>query len=356
MTRPILITGGAGFIGSKLATRLVRLGETVVVVDALHPQVHPDGGRPSALPEEVDLLPCDVTSPTSWDAVLKLVRPGAVVHLAAETGTGQSLLEASRHGRTNVVGTTELLDALARHDVLPEHILLASSRAVYGVGRWRTPSGAIHYPGTRAHDALVASRWDPVTDEGESLEAEPSRADRTEPRPSNVYAATKLAQEHVLQAWCAAMSVPLSVLRLQNVYGPGQTVTNSYTGVLTLFARLAAAGQAIDVYEDGEIIRDFVFVDDVVEALLAAIARPPKDLRTLDVGTGRPTTILEAARQLASAAAAPEPVISGRFRDGDVRAASCDTSQTVELLDWRPSVELDEGLGRLLEYVRAHDG
>jgi dTDP-L-rhamnose 4-epimerase len=312
----ILVTGGAGFIGCRLARSLLDQGHAVTVVDVLHPQVHSAPGRPADLPAEAELLTADVTSATCWDGVLKVVSPDVVVNLAAETGTGQSLTEATRHGSVNVVGTTQMLDALFRAGSVPAHLLLASSRAVYGEGRWAADDGSTFYPGVRTHDQLARAQWDPRSPTGEPARPLPSRAGATEPRPANVYAATKLAQEHVMAAWAAAMGSALSVLRLQNVYGPGQSLTNSYTGVMTLFARQALAGDTIDVYEDGNIVRDFVYVDDVVAAFVSAVASPPAGRRTVDIGSGTAATIADAATIIAKIAGAPAPEISGRFRDG----------------------------------------
>jgi dTDP-L-rhamnose 4-epimerase len=222
---------------------------------------------------------------------------------------------------------------------------------VYGEGEWDDAAGTVHRPDGRRHDDLVAGRWDPVDAAGTPLSPVPASAARTDPRPTNVYAATKLAQEHVCAAWTAATGAALSVLRLQNVYGPGQSLTNSYTGVVALFARLTLAKEPIDVYEDGVIVRDFVFVDDVVSALAAAIAKPPAVRRVVDVGSGQPGTILEAAMLLAEIGEAPAPRVSGRFRDGDVRAASCDVTPTTTDLGWQPAWDLRRGLTALLEWV-----
>ena len=204
------------------------------------------------------------------DAVLRLFRPSQIVHLAAETGTAQSLSEATRHGSVNVVGTTQLLDALSRAALVPDQLVLASSRAVYGEGAWQCGS-EVFYPQPRSHAQLMAGIWDPQGPMSETVVPLPSCAGQTEPRPTNIYAATKLAQEHILAAWTAAHDTNLSVLRLQNVYGPGQSLTNSYTGIVALFARLAREQRALEVYEDGRIMRDFVYIEDVVEALFAAI-------------------------------------------------------------------------------------
>lgn len=351
----IIITGGGGFIGCRLSRQLLDQGHEVTVVDCLHPQVHSSPGRPRDLPDEAVLLTADVTSATCWDAVLKVVSPDVVVNLAAETGTGQSLTEATRHGSVNVVGTTQLLDALHRSGKVPAHLLLASSRAVYGEGRWEGEDGAIFYPGLRTHQQLAQGQWDPRSPSGGAARPLPIQAGITEPRPANIYAATKLTQEHVMAAWAAAMGSKLSVLRLQNVYGPGQSLTNSYTGVVTLFARQALAGDVIDVYEDGDIVRDFVYVDDVVRAFVAAVASPPAGRRTVDIGSGTAATIADAANLVAKFAGGPSPAVSGRFRDGDVRAAFCTLTEAERELGYAPLTSLEQGLQELVGWVKEGD-
>lgn len=349
MSTSVLITGGAGFIGSALARRLVEAGYDVAVMDVLHPQVHAEGAAID-LPPSVRLCTGDVTHAPDWDAVLRLCRPSQVVHLAAETGTAQSLSEATRHGSVNVVGTTQLLDALSRASHVPGQIVVASSRAVYGEGAWQCGS-QIFYPQPRSHAQLLAGIWDPQGPTDDPAVPLPSRAGRTEPRPTNIYAATKLAQEHIFAAWTAAHDTHLSVLRLQNVYGPGQSLTNSYTGIVALFARLARQLRSLDVYEDGHIVRDFVYIDDVVEALFASIEKPASQQRCLDIGSGTPTTIHKLALKIATICDAPEPVVVAKFRDGDVRAARCDIEPAKKTLDWRPKWALEDGLRALLDWI-----
>jgi len=349
LSASVLITGGAGFIGSALSHRLVEAGYDVAVMDVLHPQVH-GGHRAINLPPSVRLFTGDVTHAPDWDAVLRLFRPSQIVHLAAETGTAQSLSEATRHGSVNVVGTTQLLDALSRSELVPDQLVLASSRAVYGEGAWQCGTQTF-YPRPRSHAQLLAGVWDPQAPTGERAVPLPSCAGRTEPRPTNIYAATKLAQEHLLAAWTAAHGTNLSVLRLQNVYGPGQSLTNSYTGIVALFARLARERRLLEVYEDGRIVRDFVYIDDVVDAVFATVQRPATEPRWLDIGSGIATTIHELARKIATTCDAPEPVVVPKFRDGDVRAASCDIEPAKNELGWRPKWALDDGLHALLEWI-----
>jgi dTDP-L-rhamnose 4-epimerase len=318
-------------------------------MDVLHPQVHA-GRRALDLPPSVRLFTGDVTHAPDWDAVLRLFRPSQIVHLAAETGTGQSLSQPTRHGSVNVVGTTQLLDALNRSALVPDQIVLASSRAVYGESAWQC-GNKVFYPRPRGHAQLLAGIWDPKGPNGEPAVSLPSCAGRTEPRPTNIYAATKLAQEHMLAAWTAAHDSNLSVLRLQNVYGHGQSLTNPYTGIVALFARLARERRSLEVYEDGRIVRDFVFVDDVVDAVNAAVQRPATEPRCLDIGSGIATTIHELARKLAAICHAPEPTVVPKFRDGDVRAASCNIEPAKNKLHWRPKWTLEEGLRALLEWI-----
>jgi dTDP-L-rhamnose 4-epimerase len=340
----VLVTGGAGFIGSALSMSLAGPADQWVVLDNLHPQVHPSTARPAALHEAADLRVGDVTSSQDWEELLAEVRPHTVVHLAAETGTAQSLSESTRHGLVNVVGTTTMLDAFTRVGHVPDHVVLSSSRAVYGEGTW-VADGRLVHPGPRTHAQLTAGVWDL----GERHL--PSSAADTAPSPTSVYGATKLAQEHILSSWTGAHDVPLSVLRLQNVYGEGQSLTNPYTGIVSLFSQLARDGTAIPLYEDGEITRDFVYIDDVASAFVAALEDVPDRMRLVDVGSGVATTIRELATVIADYHGAPTPVVTGRFRDGDVRHAACDVTATRRELGWEPAVSLADGIARLQVWI-----
>lgn len=339
----ILVTGGAGFIGSALSRDLVSSGMPVVAVDSLLQQVHPLGARPDGLDRNVELMVSDVRDPETWASFLSNFTPEIVIHLAAETGTAQSLTESSRHATVNVVGTTMMLDAFVHAKILPGNIVLTSSRAIYGEGMWRTEEQSLFYPKPRSHAMLEAAQWDPVSPSGGVAHPIAQRAGFVMPNPTSIYGATKLAQEHVLSSWCLAFGVPMTILRLQNVYGKGQSPSNPYTGIINIFHRVARKGEAIEVYEDGKIDRDFVYITDVAAAILSAIRKPEDGVRIIDVGTGNATTIMEAAKIIARLHNAPAPVICGKFRDGDVRSAFADIEALRERLHVIPKISFEEG-------------
>lgn len=344
--KDILVTGGAGFIGCALSQNLAGRARRYVVVDKLHAQIHASGKRPFALHRSAELIVADIVEEATWDSVLSGFRPQIIIHLAAETGTGQSLTEASRHSLVNVVGTTRMTDALTRHNLSIEHLLLTGSRAVYGEGAWENKVGEIVYPGQRSHVQLEAERWD-----FDGLMSLPSRADLTEARPTSVYGATKLAQEHVLKAWSLATKTPLTILRLQNVYGSGQSLANSYTGIVSLFSRLAREGKAIPLYEDGLVTRDFVWIDDVIRAIVASLELSPAPLSMFDIGSGQAVSIATMANLIAAYYKSPEPKVTRAFRDGDVRHAACDLSLTLDSLNWQPEWSLERGIAKLQEWI-----
>jgi dTDP-L-rhamnose 4-epimerase len=285
-----------------------------------------------------------------WSEVFKNFRPDIVIHLAAETATGKSLTEASKHAQTNVLGLTKLLDALTLNKIVPEHIILPSSRAVYGEGAWISSEGTVFYPGQRSNEQLARAQWDFA---GTST---PSVAGETKEHPTSVYGATKLAQEHVLRSWAYSYGVPFSMLRLQNVYGPGQSPFNPYTGIVILFSRLARNKEKIELYEDGLVTRDFVYIDDVVEAIETTIINIPKaGYRLLDIGSGVTTTLIGLAKMITDLHSAPSAVISGKYRNGDVRHASCDIAAAAKELSWLPRWTLSNGITRLQSHLSEND-
>jgi dTDP-L-rhamnose 4-epimerase len=343
----VLVTGGAGFIGCALSQLIAESADRWVVLDNLHPQVHVRPERPADLHPSAELVVADVTDSSTWADVLASFRPDVVIHLAAETGTAQSLREASRHAEVNVVGTTTMLDAFGAAGQVPTRFVLSSSRAVYGEGEWRAKDGTTFLPGQRTHAQLEAAQWD--FDGGEPIASE---AARTWPAPTSVYGATKLAQEHILSAWAGSNDSTLTILRFQNVYGPGQSLSNPYTGIVSLFSQLAMRGESIPVYEDGNIVRDFVYIQDVADALASVVREAPTAVPAIfDVGSGVGTTVLELAAELARFHGAPEPHITGAYRDGDVRHAECDITRSLAELNWSPQWDVRRGMSALQDWI-----
>lgn len=343
----VLVTGGAGFIGCAISAGLVEAFERVVVIDSLHPQIHPSSERPAELAEGAELFIGDVTSSADLDRLLEDVTPDVVIHLAAETGTGQSLEESTRHAMTNVVGTSTILDALNRHHKLPRRIVLTSSRAVYGEGAWRrTATDELFYPGQRTSETLEKSQWD-------FPDAAPTamKASEVFPAPVSVYGATKLAQENMLQAWAKSYGVQTTIVRLQNVYGPGQSLINPYTGIMSLFCRMAKSGKSIPLYEDGEVRRDFILIDDVASAVIAAATAHTVPTEILDIGSGEFQTIGTAAALIAAYYNAPAPHVTGQYRQGDVRHAWADVEAAADQLGWKARYNLEQGIERLARWI-----
>jgi dTDP-L-rhamnose 4-epimerase len=238
-----------------------------------------------------------------------------------------------------------MLDAFAERKVFPARMVLSSSRAVYGEGAWLDQDGGVMYPGQRSAEMLERGEWD-----FPRCRSLPFRAGVTRARPTSIYGSTKLAQEHIMSSWALAYGVSLNILRLQNVYGPGQSLINAYTGIVSLFARLAKAGKSIPLYEDGLMRRDFVFITDVAEAIIAATVTDRGGV-LVDVGTGKPLSIAELARLIARIYDAPEPHVTGQYRNGDVRHAVCDIGSAKQLLGWVTQVAVEVGIKDLCKWI-----
>lgn len=342
-----IVTGGAGFIGCAISGGLTERFDQVIAIDTLNPQIHPKAERPPILAKGARLRVGSVCDAAVWDEVLAGIEGDfSVVHLAAETGTAQSLGCATLHTYTNVVGTSTMLDAFSRGGKMPKEILLTSSRAVYGEGAWIKSDGTVFYPGQRTDAQLRKAQWD-----FPDARHTPMRAGDTVPMPTSVYGGTKLCQENLISVWCKAMNVPAKIVRLQNVYGPGQSLINPYTGIVSLFVRLAKAGESIPLYEDGNIIRDFVLIDDVARAILMVLDSDAAKGEILDIGTGKQTTIGDMARIIAKRYGAPEPAVCGKYRNGDVRHAYCDSERTREILGFTTEYDVAQGLHRLCEWI-----
>ncbi len=352
MTR-VLITGGAGFIGSALAARLAGDGHAVTVLDNLLPQVH--GPDPAAsplrrrLPANVRFILGDVTDRDTLAGALD--GQEAVVHFAAETGTGQSMYRIEHYARVNVGGTALLLDLLANGHHSIRRLVVASSRAIYGEGCYLAPDGRKLYPGPRAKSAMEMGRFEPeVAGEG-PLTAAPTPED-AKLHPTSVYGITKHVQEQLVLTAGGALGIEAVALRFQNVYGPGQSLSNPYTGILSIFANRILSGEGLNIFEDGRESRDFVFVDDAVEATCRALSADGAPGHAFNVGTGRAVSVIEVAETLMAALGRRVPVrISGEFRIGDIRHAFACTRLAEERLGFRAAVGFETGAARLAAWA-----
>lgn len=352
--KKIFVTGGAGFIGSRLVRKLAQNGaDSIVVYDNLHPQVHGENATFPAFPSIVNCVEGSVEDLRLMQAELTSFDPDIVIHLAAETGTGQSQDEIVRYTNANVTGMANLLQAIGVLPVRKRVFLLSSSRAIYGEGPHRASDGRAARPLSRNEAAMLDGDFEVYDVDGQKLVGVP--ADDAVPAPLSVYASTKLIQEHLLMNCAGPKKLDPRILRFQNVYGPGQSLRNPYTGVLSIFTSQIIAGKVLDLYEDGGMVRDFVFVDDIVDACFAAICRSMPMSRAIDIGSGEDKTIREVAAELLGifgAEPADRLTVSGRFRHGDIRYACADISAAAELLNWTPKVSLREGLRRLVEWAR----
>lgn len=347
MSKLVLVTGGAGFIGTALGVRLRRAGHRVRVLDNLDPQVH---GAAKLPVDDPDFMFGSITDRAAVERALNGV--DSVVHLAAGTGTGQSMYEAPRYVDVNVGGTATLLDVLAQGAHRVRKLVVASSRAVYGEGKYRSPVGDVHYPAFRDEARLAQGLFDPALPDGTGLTAVPTD-ESSALHPSSVYGVTKLAQEQLVLASVRALGIAGVALRYQNVYGPGQSLTNPYTGILSIFSTLIREGREINVFEDGLESRDFVFIDDVARATESALFSPSADGLAINVGSGTATSVLDVIGGLERAFGTEAIVrISGDFRVGDIRHNVADISLAREALDFEPSVFFADGVERFARWVQ----
>ena len=351
----VLITGGLGFIGRHIAELLVEQGRQVLLFDNLSPQTH--GAIPQISAQclighpWVETYRGDVRWPADWEKVLSEVR--YIVHLAAETGTAQSMYEISRYTETNVGGTAALLNYMANRKHSITRLVLASSRSVYGEGAYRCAQCGLVYPPTRSEDMLASGQWEPQCPGcGSSIDAAATPED-AKLAPASIYAATKLAQEDLMRIATRALGIPAVILRLQNVYGEGQSLKNPYTGILSIFSNQLRLGQTINLYEDGQESRDFVHVTDVARAIALALSSEAADGCTLNVGSGCATSIGEIALLLNERfGSKTHPVISGQYRLGDIRHSVADLTAVQSRLGFEPMVSLEEGMDRFAAWVK----
>jgi len=339
----ILLTGGAGFIGSHLCDALLERGYRVRVLDSLVEQVHGAVERPAYHADDVELIVGDVRD----DRLVREALEGvdSVVHFAARVGVGQSMYEIDEYVSANTRGTAVLVEALLDKPV--RKLLVASSMSIYGEGLY-APVPAVE----RQPADLEARRWDPRGAAGEELTPMPTPEDKLCAN-SSVYALTKYDQERLCLVYGAAYGVPVVALRFFNTYGPRQALSNPYTGVLAIFASRLLNGKPPLVYEDGEQRRDFVNVEDVARACVLALETDGADGQAVNVGSGRAVSVNEIARSLGRVLDIDiEPEVTGRFRAGDIRHCFADISRARRLLRFEPQVSLEEGMAALAAWLR----
>ena len=351
----VLITGGAGFIGSRLAKRLADEGHAVTVLDCFLEQVHgpnPQAGEAyQALAQAARILRGDVTDREALTSALQGIE--AVVHLAAETGTGQSMYAIERYSAVNIGGTALLLDILANTPHTVRRVVVASSRSIYGEGRYRTSDGRDVYPGPRAEADMRAGDF-AVKYPGIDGDLELVGTDESSKlHPSSVYGITKQVQEQLVMTVCPSIGVEGAALRYQNVYGPGQSLANPYTGILSIFSNLIMQGKPINIFEDGLESRDFVYVDDVVEATRLALTHSRAAGQVFNVGTGVPVSVMEVAQTLVRLFDAAVPIaILGNFRLGDIRHNYADITRIREALGFEPAWSFERGIAELVRWAK----
>lgn len=347
----VLVTGGAGFIGSFAVEALLARGYAVRVLDSLDPQVHGVEPRP-ALPSGIEFQRADIRDRAACAAALD--GTDAVIHCAAAVGVAQSLYRVEHYVDVNVRGTATLLDCVVERSAPFPKLVVPTSMTGYGEGLYRRPSDGHHVRvGIRTEEEIQRHGWEPICPQTkEPLEAVPTPEDSAL-LARNVYALTKRYQEELCLSLGAVYGIPVACLRLFNVYGPRQSLSNPYTGVLAIFLSRLAAGERPVVYEDGAQTRDFVSVHDVVGALLAVLERPAADGVVINIGSGVSRRIADVARDVARIAGktSVEPDVTGQFRRGDVRHCTADLGRARDLLGFAPRILWEDGLAELVAWA-----
>jgi dTDP-L-rhamnose 4-epimerase len=351
----ILITGGAGFIGSHLARALASQGHEVTILDNLSDQVH---GRDSQFPAGLPVIARCVLGDVCDREFLadQMVDKEVIIHLAAETGTGQSMYAVQRYANVNLQGTATLLDVVvnSRPEKLCK-IVVASSRAIYGEGKYRCQDHGVVYPNARTIESMSRGRYEPTCPKCDlTVHVLPTSED-TPSKPSSFYGLTKQVQEQMVLMFGAALGVDAIALRYQNVYGPGQSLSNPYTGLLAVFSNLVRQDKPLNVFEDGQESRDFIYIDDAVDATIACVQPEVRGIHQLNVGSGVRTTVLEVASAVRHYFNSNVPIqITGAFRIGDIRHNAADISRLQALTGFNPKWRFADGLKEFLSWTRAY--
>lgn len=351
----ILITGGAGFIGSNLALKLIEKGHYITVLDNLSKQIHGENPEETSplylsIKDKVKFIKGTVTS--SEDLIKAIDGQDVIVHLAAETGTGQSMYQIEHYTNVNIGGTALLLDILTNKPNSVKKVVVASSRSIYGEGKYLSEKFGVVYPGYRLDGDMMNGDFEvKYPEETNPLQLLPTD-EETKIQPSSVYGITKYNQEQMVMTVCPSIGIAPVAFRYQNVYGPGQSLTNPYTGILSIFSTLIKNGKEINIFEDGKESRDFVFIDDVVNATILGIEKDEANGNVFNVGTGVATDVITVVNELINSYGISVPYrISGNYRLGDIRHNFADLTKISTLLGFKPTVSFQQGIKAFTDWV-----
>lgn len=353
--KKILITGGAGFIGSNLSLKLLEKGYEVTVLDNLSPQIH---GKFSPLYEsikdKVNFIKGTVLCYDDWKKALEDI--DVVVHLAAETGTGQSMYEIEKYTDVNIKGTSIFLDILANEKHNVKKMLIASSRSIYGEGKYECVNHGIVYPTERKDEDMAKSDFNvkcPICNQDVKLLP---TDEESKIHPSSIYGITKQVQEQMFMVMGKSLNIPAVALRYQNVYGAGQSLSNPYTGILSIFSTRIKNGNDINIFEDGKESRDFVYVDDIVDATILSIENYEANYEVFNVGLGKAIDVITVANTLVKQYGSNSKItISGNYRLGDIRDNYADLSKIKLKLGFEPKVSFEEGIQKFTTWVEQQE-
>lgn len=358
MNKNILITGGAGFIGSSLALELIKKGYNVTILDNLSKQIHGEDYQRSELYKRVEgkvnFIKGTVESKADWLRALK--GNEIVVHLAAETGTGQSMYEINKYIDVNIKGTSEFLDILTNEQHSVKKIVIASSRAIYGEGEYTCVDHGVVFPVERIDEDMSLGDYGvkcPICNKGVTLKG---TRESSKKHPTSIYGFTKQAQEEMCMIVGKSLKIPVVAFRYQNVYGPGQSLKNPYTGILSIFSTRIKNNNDINIFEDGLESRDFVYIDDVVNATILGIEKEEANYETFNVGTGIATSVNDVARTLKEKYKSGVQInISGNYRLGDIRHNFADLEKINARLGYKPTVDFETGISKFVDWVETQE-
>lgn len=355
----VLVTGGAGFIGSNVALKLIAKGYSVVVLDSLSEQIHgsnPDQTSPLylSIKDKVDFIKGDVCKREDWLKALDGV--DYVIHLAAETGTGQSMYEIEKYVGTNIGGTALLLDILANTKHHVKRVVVAESRAIYGEGKYVCPSCGVVYPLERKDEDMSKGDFECKCPKCGGPVKLVGTTEDSNILPSSVYGITKQVQGQLVHLVCKSIGVESVSFRYQNVYGPGQSLSNPYTGILSIFSTRIKNGNGLNIFEDGKETRDFVFIDDVADATILGMEVPAANGHVFNVGTGVATDVLTVAHTLCDKYGIQVPItVSGNYRLGDIRHNFADITLAKQILGFKPKWNFSDGIEQFVKWVNQQE-